>query len=572
MTASERHRSRPLFLLALIAVLISALLLSARPALVADGETVGGEAPPAEAREVVRAYFDSREQVTWLARWRAPWEVDHEAGYLVLDVAPEEAERLEAAGFQLETDAVQTATLHRPQNPLAEQTTGIPGFPCYRTVEETLVTAAAIAADYPTLAEWVDIGDSWVKRIDPNAGYDIMVLRLTNRARDGVKPRIFIMSALHAREYATAELNMRFAEYLAENYGENADVTWLLDYHEIHLLLQANPDGRKQAENDDPWWRKNTNENYCGATSDGRGADLNRNFSFNWGCCGGSSSHACYDTYRGPSAASEPETQAIEAYLRAHFPDQRGPNYSDAVPSDASGLFIDLHSYSELILWPWGHTYDPAPNWERLRTLGRKFAYFNGYNPIQSSNLYKTDGTTESFAYGELGLAAYTFELGTAFHQSCSDFEGKILPDNLRALLYAARVARAPYRIPSGPDTVDLSVSSAEHGLRLTARIDDTRYSNRQGYEYMQPIQTAIYTVDRPPWEEGVERHPLFPQDGAFDSTVEMVEAMISPTRLLLGRHTIFVQGQDIHGNWGAVSAIFVGEEAQRFYLPVLRR
>ncbi len=56
------------------------------------------------------------------------------------------------------------------------------------------------------------------------------------------------MSAVHAREYATAELNTRFAEYLIDNYGTNADATWLLDHHEFHFLLQSNPDGRKQAE------------------------------------------------------------------------------------------------------------------------------------------------------------------------------------------------------------------------------------------------------------------------------------------------------------------------------------
>jgi carboxypeptidase T len=97
----------------------------------------------------------------------------------------------------------------------------------------------------------------------------------------------------------------RFAETLIEGYGVDADLTWLLDEHEIHLMLHANPDGRKQAETGLSW-RKNTNENYCGATSTSRGADLNRNFAFQWGCCGGSSGDACSSTFRGASAASEP--------------------------------------------------------------------------------------------------------------------------------------------------------------------------------------------------------------------------------------------------------------------------
>ena len=54
----------------------------------------------------------------------------------------------------------------------------------------------------------------------------------------------------------TAEMATRFAEYLVNNYGVDADATWLLDHHEIHLMLHTNPDGRKEAEyverRDDP--------------------------------------------------------------------------------------------------------------------------------------------------------------------------------------------------------------------------------------------------------------------------------------------------------------------------------
>ena len=144
-------------------------------------------------------------------------------------------------------------------------------------------------ADYPLLATWNDVGDSWEK-VTPggNPGYDLMVLKLTNSTIPGPKPKLFAMSSIHAREYTTAELNTRFAEHLVGNYGDDPDITWLLDYHEIHLMLQSNPDGRKHAETGISW-RKNTNENYCSPTSPNRGADLNRNFEFQWGCCGGSS-------------------------------------------------------------------------------------------------------------------------------------------------------------------------------------------------------------------------------------------------------------------------------------------
>ncbi len=77
-------------------------------------------------------------------------------------------------------------------------------------------------------------------------GYDMMVLRLTNSAITGDKPKLFITASLHAREYARSAT--RFAEHLVNGYGIDADATWILDHHEIHLMLQANPDGRKEAE------------------------------------------------------------------------------------------------------------------------------------------------------------------------------------------------------------------------------------------------------------------------------------------------------------------------------------
>ena len=144
------------------------------------------------------------------------------------------------------------------------------------------------------------------------------VLILTNANVSGPKPKMFVTSSIHAREYTPAELVTRFAESLISNYGVTADATWLLDHHEVHLMLQANPDGRKHAEAG-LLWRKNVNENYCGVTSDSRGADLNRNFDFMWDCCDGSSDDQCSNTYHGAFAASEPEVQAVQNYMRSIF-------------------------------------------------------------------------------------------------------------------------------------------------------------------------------------------------------------------------------------------------------------
>ena len=247
-------------------------------------------ANPDAAYWVVRAYYQDRQMVNELARWLEPWEVHHDQGYLVVGVNQQQYDLLVTLGFRLEIDQELTTLVNKPLVALPGQISGIPGYPCYRTVEETLATIDTLVTAYPTLASKVDIGDSWDKTApDGSAGYDLIVLKLTNSAIPGPKPKLFLMASIHAREYATAELITRFAEQLVTSYNTNADSKWLLDYHEIHLLLQSNPDGRKYAETGLSW-RKNTNQNYCSPTSNYRGADLNRNFSFQWGCCGGSAS------------------------------------------------------------------------------------------------------------------------------------------------------------------------------------------------------------------------------------------------------------------------------------------
>jgi len=529
------------------------------------GAALGSDCPA-----VVRANFSERAQVDAVAAWTEPWEVDYDAGTLVVAVDADGFARLVEAGLDVEIDERLTRRLCEPLEPLKGQTEGIPSYPCYRTVEETFADAAALAATHPGLAEWIDVGDSWEKATPGGLpGYDMMVLKLTNSAVAGTptgtgaphgKPRILVTSAIHAREYATAELMIRFAEHLVEGYGIDADATWLLDEHEIHLLLHTNPDGRKHAETGD-WWRKNTNENYCGPTSSDRGADLNRNFEFQWACCGGSSSYPCDETYRGPTPASEPEIQAVQAYARSIFPDQRDPDLGAAAPATATGVYLDMHSYGELVMWPWGFTSAPPANGSALRTLGRRLAWFDGYEPDQAIGLYPTDGTTVDFAYGDLGVASLLFELGTSFFQSCSSFESTILPDHLETLRYAAKVARTPYLTPSGPDVadadVDVAVVAPGEPVTFSARLDDTRFSTANGTEPTQNITSAAAYLDAPPWQDGAIPVAMAPVDGAFNSPQEWATLDVPTDALANGRHTVYAIGTDASGAQGTTGAAF---------------
>ncbi|MEE9492662.1 MAG: M14 family zinc carboxypeptidase [Gammaproteobacteria bacterium] len=517
----------------------------------------------------LRIYYDDPAMRRKIIITFEPLESDKSKNYIVVEVGEVEHQRLLDMGLTVEIDASFTELINQPAaaplppSAAALAANTIPGFPCYRTVEDTFTSAQAIVSNHPTLASWSDVGDTWEKS-NGLGGYDLQVLKLTNSAIPGPKPKAFITSSIHAREYTPAELMTRFAEHLVNNYGVDADITWILNHHEVHLMLQTNPDGRKQAETG-ILWRKNTNQNYCGATSNSRGADLNRNFAFEWNCCGGSSNDQCSTTYHGSGPASEPETQAVQNYLQSHFVDNRGPGSTDAAPLDTQGLYLDIHSHSELVLWPWGSTSTVAPNGAQLQTLGRKLAFFNNYTPQQSIGLYPTDGTTTSFAYGDLGLPAYTFELGTAFFQDCSTFENTIVPANIPSLIYALKVLRAPYTLPAGPEVFSVDL---DHGdlfpvpsgtsITISATADDARYNNSNGAEPEQNIVAAEYYIDIPPWQSGASAIPMIAADGGFDSGSEVIQATVDTTGFANGQHSIFIRSQDANNSWGTVSAIFL--------------
>ncbi len=527
-----------------------------------------------------KAYFPSRDvgRRAAISFHGQLLESHWDKGYLVLELDAAEMDSLRAFGFRFEraTEFIQARnrrltmlqTLQAQRAPgaaVGPEPTAIPGYSCYETVEETFTAGDGLIAARPDLASWVIAGSSWLKT-QGAGGYDMRVLKLTNAnkpAPEGqAKPKLFINAAIHAREYTTAPLVLQFARDLVNGHGSDADATWILDHHEIHLMLQANPDARKRAETGLSW-RKNVNNNFC-ANSNNRGVDLNRNFTFEWNSTSGvgSSGTQCNATYRGPSAGSEPEVQAVESYIRSLWPDRRGPGVNDAAPADTSGIHLDIHSYSQLVLWPWGATSNPAPNGTALQTLGRKFAFFNGYQPTQSVGLYPTDGTSDGPSYGELGVAAFTFELGTSFFQSCSVFESTIKPGNLPALRYAAKVVRTPYLTPAGPDITALTIASAAvpagTGVALTGTASDARFSSANGTEAVQAIAGAEYSVGKAPWEEGVVMRPLAAADGSFNSVTEGLTGQVDTTGLAPGRHLVYVRARDASGAVGAVTAGWV--------------
>lgn len=557
--------------------LISAtLILSGHVSANADeGKSLRGEAP-----WIVLAHYEEKDDVLALKPYFDLWKLD-EKNKTVLMVVEHQADYQEllTRGFNVEIhEALMDQQKYLKQKSVSGLKT-ITNFPCYRTVVETYEAMDAMALNYAEIVELVDIGDSWHKT-EPNdglPGHTMQVVKITNKnINTPNKPVLYAMGSIHSREYPPAELVTRFAEHILSNYGDDADVTWLVDHHEIHLLLQGNPDGRQKSETQDsPIQRKNRNENHCFSTGDGtsfshQGVDMNRNFEFLWNQGSGSSSQSCSSGFRGLTPVSEPETEAINDYIKTIFPDQRPDDLVTPAPDTTTGVYLDIHNVAELTLFPWGYdsvnATGQAPNHDQLQTLARKMSFFTGYRPEQSnSTLGGADGASDDNAYGLLGVAAYTIELGeNGFYSSCNAFENTIYPDNLQALIYAAKAARMPYKLASGPDVINLPTQAiqvvAGEMINVSGTATDLRFNNgaaSTGNEPTQNISAVKAYLGTPSWLNGAVAINMTASDGNFNSTTEAFIGSIDSTGLSEGRYTIWFEAEDANET-GVPAAIFV--------------
>ncbi|MFI9231932.1 M14 family metallopeptidase [Streptomyces rimosus] len=246
-------------------------------------------------------------------------------------------------------------------------------------------------------------------------GHDIMALKLTKNAdttEDGAKPAVLYLSNQHAREWITPEMTRRLMQYYLAGYGKDPRLTKILDTTELWFVLSANPDGYdftfESPQN--RMWRKNLRDNNGdGKITPGDGVDLNRNFSYKWGYDNeGSSPNPSSETYRGPSAASEPETKALDAFEK-----RIGFRYA-----------INYHSAAELILYGVGwQVATPTPDDVLYRALAGtpEKSAIPGYRPQVSSELYTTNGEADGHASNVNGIPMFTPEMSTCQTASNAD-------------------------------------------------------------------------------------------------------------------------------------------------------
>ncbi|MCK5805981.1 MAG: proprotein convertase P-domain-containing protein, partial [Lentisphaeria bacterium] len=209
---------------------------------------------------------------------------------------------------------------------------------------------------------------------------------------------------MHAREVMTAEVMMDAIDRLTSRYATDAQVRRWVDEMEIWIVPVVNPDGATYVHNTQPMWRKNRSHN-CDPFP---GVDLNRNFAWNYRQCSGSDDTCSSDVYHGPSAASEIETQTMQALMQ-----ELRPMY-----------YINYHTYGEYILWSSGCGAVDEDDLlrsvgEELNDLVRNDDGLTGQWTIGPSGagLYTAPGGSDDFAYGASGAVAFTFELNAGSFQ-----------------------------------------------------------------------------------------------------------------------------------------------------------
>lgn len=255
-------------------------------------------------------------------------------------------------------------------------------------------------AAYPGIMSKRVIGKSY-------QGRDIVAVKVSdNVATDENEPEVLLTFHQHAREHLTVEMALYLLRELGAGYGGDSRVTGMVNNREIWIVPDLNPDGGEYdiATGSYRSWRKNRQPN---SGSSYVGTDLNRNWNHRWGCCGGSSGSPSSETYRGASAESAPEVKVVADFVRGRVVGGRQQIRAG----------IDFHTYSELVLWPFGFTTADtttgmtADDAAAFKAVGRKMAASNGYTPEQSSDLYITDGSIDDYLWGTQKIFDFTFEM-----------------------------------------------------------------------------------------------------------------------------------------------------------------
>ncbi|NXW61681.1 CBPA1 Carboxypeptidase, partial [Eurystomus gularis] len=263
-------------------------------------------------------------------------------------------------------------------------------FASYHTIDEIYDWMDMLVDHHPSLVSKLQIGQSYENR-------PLYVLKFSTGGLN--RPAIWLDTGIHSREWITQATGIWTANKIAKEYGQDHFVTAILDSMDIFFEIITNPDGFVFTHSSNRMWRKTRSIN---AGSRCIGVDPNRNWDAGFGGSG-SSSNPCSEIYRGPYAHSEREVKAIVDFIHSH--------------GNVKSV-ISIHSYSQMLLFPYGYKTAPAPNHQELNELAKKavsdLAALYGTKYTYGSvaeTIYMADGTTIDWAYDNGVKYSFSFEL-----------------------------------------------------------------------------------------------------------------------------------------------------------------
>ncbi|KAK2856826.1 hypothetical protein Q5P01_005561 [Channa striata] len=267
----------------------------------------------------------------------------------------------------------------------------------YHTLEDIYDWTNRTFQDNPSKITVILIGSSYEKR-------PLYALKLSINNRPN-KKAIWIDCGIHAREWISPAFCLWFVHHSLSFYGQNQEITNILNNMDVYILPVMNPDGYLYTWTTNRMWRKNRSVK---KTSPCIGVDLNRNFDANW-CTEGASSEPCSEIYCGAFPESEPEAQAVANFLREH--------------KDSVQLYLTIHSYSQMLLFPYSCTLDEAENHKELLEMAKEAAqkirrhYRSQYRyGAGAKTIYLAPGGSDDWVYN-LGIKySFTFELQDRGH------------------------------------------------------------------------------------------------------------------------------------------------------------
>lgn len=340
---------------------------------------------------------------------------------------------------------------------LLELTASMDGYLNPTQVRQALTD---VHIQYPTITKLIEAGRTHRDR-------PIMALEISANPGDTNKPVLLFNGMHHAREVMTPEVIMHIATVLTEQYGNNIEVTNWLNNFRIVLVPQVNPDGNALVADGKLMWRKNAYQ-LKGRTV---GVDLNRNYPAYWNYCRGSKSDPDSELYRGPAAGSEPETKAMMHLVELLKP----------------VVDISYHSYSELIIYPYGCSSINNPAKDLFHSIGKSMnaAIRNDNNQTNSYEvgsapevIYEADGSDLDWQWKEHGVLAYAIEVNaSSFRPDYSKWRNvtvKRQEGGWQALL--RRMSQSGFRAhieTPNPDQLRYSLKKIEGSRKLAFDGDD---------------------------------------------------------------------------------------------------